>query len=285
MAKYTKPLTAKEDEEGGGNRPSLRLPFALCKERGIQLPDWATPRDAWNALKGFGIDPKKEYEEYYKRIAEREEKKRLRKQKKEQMKMPEHNPDYKYKHEEGKIAGVEKRAPMTFEEADGSKCNPNYEKGLIGYDTNCQTCVVAFEARKRGYDVRALPNLRNGYIRDLSKNPLQAYENAGTWDLNNSVHKAFGEHYSQVDDYMKEGQRYVIRWKWATKNVGHIITCFKENGKSVYYDPQTGSKMEYSAFYTNYVKYMDKGEQFSLKRVDNLKFNDEYLDHILKASE
>ena len=50
MPKYVKPLD--KDEESKGNA-KYRLPFALCKERGIQLPDWATPRDAWNALKGY----------------------------------------------------------------------------------------------------------------------------------------------------------------------------------------------------------------------------------------
>ena len=31
-----------------------RLPFGLCKEYGIQLPDGATPKDAWYALKKHG---------------------------------------------------------------------------------------------------------------------------------------------------------------------------------------------------------------------------------------
>ena len=81
MAKYTKPLTAKEDEEGGGNLVKYRLPFALCKERGIELPKWATPRDAWDALKGYGIDPQKEYERLLARKLQAEE--RAEKKKKE----------------------------------------------------------------------------------------------------------------------------------------------------------------------------------------------------------
>ena len=41
------------DPEKGGNA-KLRLPFALCKERGIPIQDWWTPRDAWDALKNGG---------------------------------------------------------------------------------------------------------------------------------------------------------------------------------------------------------------------------------------
>ena len=61
MPKYVKPLD--KDEESKGNA-KYRLPFALCKQRGIQLPDWATPRDAWNALKDkLGVEPEEVYKE------------------------------------------------------------------------------------------------------------------------------------------------------------------------------------------------------------------------------
>ena len=33
-----------------------RLPFGLCKKYGIDLPDDATPKDAWEALKENGIE-------------------------------------------------------------------------------------------------------------------------------------------------------------------------------------------------------------------------------------
>ena len=49
MAKYDK--TLDKDEESGGSA-KYRLPFALCKARGIHVPEGATPRDAWNLLKG-----------------------------------------------------------------------------------------------------------------------------------------------------------------------------------------------------------------------------------------
>ena len=42
----------------------LKLPFGLCKKYGIHLPENATPRDAWNALKGIGINPGEEYDKF-----------------------------------------------------------------------------------------------------------------------------------------------------------------------------------------------------------------------------
>lgn len=45
------------------NHGNTRLPFGLCQRYGIQLPDRATPRQAWDALKGKGITPTKAYSE------------------------------------------------------------------------------------------------------------------------------------------------------------------------------------------------------------------------------
>lgn len=290
MAKYVKPLPASEDEEGGGNLVKYRLPFALCKERGIELPKWATPRDAWDALKGYGIDPQKEYERLLERKLQAEEraekKKKERAAKREQMKNPEHKPDYKYEHKEGYIAGVKRGKPMSDEEADNGHCNPYYAQGLFGYETNCQTCVVAYEARKRGYDVRALPNFRNGYIRDLSRNPLLAYKGGQAWDYTaKTVKEAFGTRANAIEARMKDGERYVIRWAWKSLSSGHIITCWRENNEAVFYDPQNDMKMSKSDFMRFYAGDISNRAGVSMKRVDNLEFNDEYVDYIFKEAQ
>ena len=51
---------SKEEESAHGN---TRLPFGLCKRYGISLPDYATPRMAWEALKrGTGLTPDQIYD-------------------------------------------------------------------------------------------------------------------------------------------------------------------------------------------------------------------------------
>lgn len=67
MAKkrYVPPtIEVGEMEQRKGNA-HLRLPFGLCKKYGINLPPDATPRDAWNALKGIGISPGEEYDKFF----------------------------------------------------------------------------------------------------------------------------------------------------------------------------------------------------------------------------
>lgn len=49
-----------EEQSSHGN---TRLPFGLCKKYGIPLPDYATPRMAWEALKrGTGLTPDQIYD-------------------------------------------------------------------------------------------------------------------------------------------------------------------------------------------------------------------------------
>ena len=43
-------------------------------------------------------------------------------------------------------------------EYDLAKVNPNYATKERQWRENCQGCVSAYEARRRGYDVEALPN-------------------------------------------------------------------------------------------------------------------------------
>lgn len=50
-------IEKETDGENEGISGNTGLPFGLCKKYGIPLPQGATPRDAWEALKGRGIYP------------------------------------------------------------------------------------------------------------------------------------------------------------------------------------------------------------------------------------
>lgn len=52
----------EEKQEKTINHGNTRLPFGLCKRYGIDLPENATPREAWDALyNNTGIQPKQAY--------------------------------------------------------------------------------------------------------------------------------------------------------------------------------------------------------------------------------
>ena len=52
-------ISEHEDKKNSGN---TGLPFGLCKKFGVPLSKDATPREAWEALKGVGITPEQGYE-------------------------------------------------------------------------------------------------------------------------------------------------------------------------------------------------------------------------------
>lgn len=277
MAKYTKPL---DDDEKRESAVKYRLPFALCKERGIHLPPHATPRDAWNALRGFNINPDAEYKKMYNKIYQRM-RRREKKARKEQSLDALHSPDYNYKTQYGEIAGVKQGSPMDFEQANGGAPNPYFSRDarfggdLYGYTTNCQTCVVAFEARQRGYDVRALPNNRNPYIRDLSYRTNLAYiDQYGNHP--DYIHPMKRENKVKYLERVVRDGRYTL--EFVNGSNGHIVSVQRINGVLTIYDPQTGQK------YTDIRGYMHKKTHLKILRVDNVDFDPEYVNYILKGT-
>ena len=283
MAKYTKPV---DDEEESPAR--YRLPFALCKKKGIPIESWWTPRDAWDALAGRGIHADEEYkklrqkeknEKSAKRAKERREEKRL---KKEQSVDPDHSPDYKYTHEDGKIAGVKKGAAMSFEKADGGAPNPNYGKtDLYGYDTNCQTCVPVFFARLQGYDVRALPNNRNGYIQELMHDVTLAYIDKKTRKPPELTSSPRGvNRVSWLKTTIPEGETCSMSFGWkGYSRKGHVITVRNEGGQIIGYDPQIGEQIK------NMGSYLQRVDgSVNLIRFSQVELNPEYADYIMKGT-
>ena len=191
--------------------------------------------------------------------------------------------------------GVKKGKEMTFEEANELRGNINYGKASE-YSVNCQSCVVANELRRRGYNVTALPNLqKTGNIPyELSMRTNWAWIDpktmvmpkkqtaGGIYDITRSgalKSKSIKEVTKELVELVKEPGRYHIDFAWKGKNSGHIITLEKlHNGKIIIYDPQTG-KMK---------NWRELSKEISLRygvnvlRVDNLLVNTDIINGIVK---
>ena len=191
--------------------------------------------------------------------------------------------------------GVKKGKEMAFEEANELRGNINYGKASE-YSVNCQSCVVANELRRRGYNVTALPNLqKTGNIPyELSMRTNWAWIDpktmvmpkkqtaGGIYDITRSgalKSKSIKELTKELVELVKEPGRYHIDFAWKGKNSGHIITLEKlHNGKIIIYDPQTG-KMK---------NWRELSKEISLRygvnvlRVDNLLVNTDIIDGIVK---
>lgn len=146
-----------------------------------------------------------------------------------------------------KLAGVPRGNPMSFDKANGGRVNPKF-KTDTSFTSNCQTCVVAFESRLRGYNVTAKP-------RDFSEHaPTQilALDSRKAWiDPNTGRHPEFIIESSAktptkmkafLNDTVQQGERYTIEFNWKDGGtMGHIISLDRnEQGILRLYDPQSG---------------------------------------------
>ncbi|HQD36749.1 MAG TPA: minor capsid protein [Thermodesulfovibrio thiophilus] len=143
------------------------------------------------------------------------------------------------------IAGVKRGSPMTFDDANHGKPNPNFKQSH-GYQINCQSCVVTYEARLRGYNVQTLPNTKGSMLDKLSRQTNMAWIDPATgkhpayiFDEAANTVKKF---YDFIEKTVEAQKRYTLQFSWKGRSrSGHIISMDRdEQGALRLYDPQTG---------------------------------------------
>lgn len=162
------------------------------------------------------------------------------------------------------------RIPATLSEALGNKgkpmgpqkassgTNPHYSNEYDAYSSNCQRCVLTYEARRRGYDVTALPTYQ-GDMLPYSGDYLKSLSNPKTVDVGKSVKK--------IESQMKQygsGSRAIIRVSRGQN--GHVFIAENINGKISYIDPQINKR--YSRL------SLSRVSSAGVTRIDNQKFTE-----------
>lgn len=175
----------------------------------------------------------------------------------------EKKPEEKLKKPGKKLAGVEQGEPMTHEQADTGRVNPNYGT-QTAYNINCQSCVVAYEARLRGYDIEVVPNdAAHPMCRRLSRDTRLAWKDRQTgetpdfmfpyrptlsskWQGDPPTPKRFRQ---MLEESVQEGGRYHLGFGWkGSRRSGHIVTMGKRNNELYIYDPQSDRTYTGKAF-------------------------------------
>ena len=132
-----------------------------------------------------------------------------------------------------KDLGIKRGRPMSHEQANKMHGNPHYGESKA-YSVNCQTCVVAYELRLRGFDVSALPNTAGSTLSKLSKATHTAWQNITREDIPVIARTTLDRYghikqpplkWAKVSAAMTETGRYHIAWRWKRKRSGHIITA------------------------------------------------------------
>ncbi len=199
------------------------------------------------------------------------------------------------------IGGVTRGDPMTRDEADNKNTNPKFMQER-GYDTNCQSCVVAYEARLRGYDVEAKSRLNNFDAGMVAHNSTLAWIDPETGRppkliRNGKDVKTPKQCKDWIEETVKPGERYTFEHEWKGRDYyGHIICVDRApSGKLRFFDPQSGKTMM-GADIDNYLSGVKvshtyrsgwrKGQTSSrggLQRIDNLQINPGYANGIMEG--
>lgn len=192
------------------------------------------------------------------------------------------------------LGGVQRGEEMSFDEANNRAANPGYRAGS-GTSQNCQSCVVAHEARIRGYDVEAESFTNNKTAKILSEDTRAAWVDPKTGAFPNFIEWDYNKTYDKYSfsDFLQEkveaNGRYTMEFQWKNAKCGHIINIDRdENGLLRFYDAQTGKKYTKDWAIDDLLGKMKYTDKFGrpdpphLLRVDNLAFRENVVNDILK---
>lgn len=178
----------------------------------------------------------------------------------------------------GPLGGFRVISAAHSEYDDLAAVNPNYSKG-VEWQINCQRCVAAYELRRRGFDVTALPAPMVGGKPDyydelpdrLSKNGWPKMFDGSTLE---SCRASTGARtMGKVEKLMAswgDGSRAIVRvqfQKWFGGG-GHVFIAEQRGGKTYFVDPQCNDRD-----CSGYFACAKKLETYCM-RVDNLQVTD-----------
>ena len=166
------------------------------------------------------------------------------------------------------MRGIKKIQGYHSNKDDLEKTNPKYKRNDRRYTANCQRCVPTYEARRRGYDVEAMPRILDRRD-ETSEKWAEIFVNAEWYKCPSGV-----KDIDFVKDKMKEfgsGSRAEIYVKWPAAAGGHAHVFVAEhyNGQTFFYDPQpTPVLIDASSYFA----VAEKGNTY-ISRIDNLEFS------------
>lgn len=156
-------------------------------------------------------------------------------------------------------------------EDDMKATNPKFSTNNKKYTHNCQRCVSAYEARRRGFDVTAKPRILDGsdtlpYMTNPRGWPT-VYKNFNLISCSSNTGLNTGKKVIKQMEQWGDGARAIVRVQWKDGG-GHVFIAEQVNGKTIFIDPQSNNpNVEF------YFEYAKKDKTFVM-RIDNLEFTD-----------
>ena len=160
------------------------------------------------------------------------------------------------------LPNLKRKTIETNQNEDMAACNPKYLKGGV-YKNNCISCALAYDMRRRGYDVESSPidttSATNGSL------PVQLGfykgEKLETYEVPNDPDVAVKQFTKNIVSY-GDGSRGMLRIRWKNGD-GHAVVWEVNDGSVIVRDPQNNTIIDLS-------EYMRRAKTFYYFRTDNL---------------
>jgi len=185
---------------------------------------------------------------------------------------------------------------MNFTEADGGKANPNFtlpDANDLGFYHNCQTCTMAYELRRRGFDIEAVANpivkgfkkyremdkfyTEKGVKWDLRFLTTEGKKAEYEWSVKSNIKDTLADKLAFIESKTAKKGRYEIYCAWKGKNAGaHVFIVERQkDGNLLWFDPQSGRRGSASDFKNGYIKKM-RQNLIGILRIDDKLINTQF---------
>ena len=160
------------------------------------------------------------------------------------------------------LPNLKRKTGVMTPKDDMAACNPKYSKGGV-YKNNCISCALAYDMRRRGYDVEAMPIDTTSAINGSLPVQLGFYkgEKLDTFEVPKDLYAATKQFSNQILKY-GDGSRGMLRIRWKNGD-GHAAVWEVDDGSVVIRDPQNNTIVDLS-------DYMSRAKTFYYFRTDNL---------------
>lgn len=172
------------------------------------------------------------------------------------------NGKWRYWRNNKMLPTLNRKRGIASPDVDMAACNPKYSKGGV-YKNNCISCALAYDLRRRGYDVEAMPidttSATNGSL------PVQLGfykgEKLETFEVPKDPDTAMKQFANRILKY-GDSSRGMLRIRWKNGD-GHAVVWEVDDGSVVVRDPQNNTMVDLS-------DYVSRAEMFYYFRTDNL---------------
>ena len=157
---------------------------------------------------------------------------------------------------------LNRKRSVTSQNEDMAACNPKYSKGGV-YKNNCISCALAYDLRRRGYDVEAAPIDTTSAVNGSLPVQLGFYkgEKLDTFEIPNDPVIAAKQFTKSLLRY-GNGSRGMLRIRWKNGD-GHAAVWEVDGSSVVIRDPQSNMLVDLS-------DYIRRAKTFYYFRTDNL---------------